>query len=164
MDSPSPPGRSTHARLTHLLLQNMDGDYKGKGKGKGKGKRSSSRGAAAGPSTPSSSRMEEGSSSSQASKAIVLDDEPTPSPPQENTPLSSHTCPICFYPPRYAVLTPCGHILCGECLFEAVSTSQARQLGPRPEAQCPVCRATLEGWDGKGGGVIGLEIRQVISL
>lgn len=26
-------------------------------------------------------------------------------------------------------------------------------------ARCPVCRAVIEGWDGKGGGVIGIKVR-----
>ena len=29
---------------------------------------------------------------------------------------------------------------------------------------CPVCRAVIPGWDGKGGGVIGLSMRVVLSL
>ncbi|KDQ19296.1 hypothetical protein BOTBODRAFT_170411 [Botryobasidium botryosum FD-172 SS1] len=100
---------------------------------------------------------------------ILLDSEPDEPPaesaaPSESIPLSSYTCPICFYPPASAVLTPCGHILCGECLFTAVSSAQARQPGPAGAARCPVCRAILEGWDGRGGGVIGLEVRQVITL
>lgn len=33
-----------------------------------------------------------------------------------------------------------------------------------PLCRCPVCRATLPGWDGRGGGVIGLKARVVISL
>lgn len=31
-------------------------------------------------------------------------------------------------------------------------------------ARCPVCRAAIPGWDGKGGGVIGIKVRQIISL
>lgn len=30
--------------------------------------------------------------------------------------------------------------------------------------RCPVCRAAIPGWDGKGGGVIGLRPRAVFSL
>lgn len=30
--------------------------------------------------------------------------------------------------------------------------------------RCPVCRANLPGWDGRGGGVIGLKARVLISL
>ncbi|TFK50245.1 hypothetical protein OE88DRAFT_1632066 [Heliocybe sulcata] len=83
-------------------------------------------------------------------------------------PLSAYTCPICFCPPTYATLTPCGHVCCGECIFTAVKTSLARTMGMMPReanlARCPVCRATIPGWDGKGGGVIGLKPRTVLSL
>lgn len=30
--------------------------------------------------------------------------------------------------------------------------------------RCPVCRAEISKWDGKGGGVIGLKPRAVLSL
>ncbi|KAM6503958.1 hypothetical protein JOM56_000901 [Amanita muscaria] len=82
--------------------------------------------------------------------------------------LSEYTCPICFSPPTNATLTPCGHICCGSCLFMAVKTTLHRGavgLGPEPNvARCPVCRAPIPGWDGRGGGVIGLKTRVVISL
>jgi len=32
------------------------------------------------------------------------------------------------------------------------------------EARCPVCRAKIPGWDGVGGGVIGLISKTVIAL
>jgi hypothetical protein len=31
-------------------------------------------------------------------------------------------------------------------------------------SRCPVCRAEITKWDGKGGGVIGLKARAVFSL
>ncbi|KAH6901205.1 hypothetical protein BKA70DRAFT_1436232 [Coprinopsis sp. MPI-PUGE-AT-0042] len=103
---------------------------------------------------------------------------PSSSKPKEpaTEPLSEYTCPICFCAPSNATLTPCGHICCGSCLFAAVKTSLARNRGmPVPAhqrggdddptvARCPVCRAGIPGWDGKGGGVIGLKIRAVFSL
>jgi len=76
--------------------------------------------------------------------------------------LSNHTCPICFSPPTYATVTPCGHVMCGDCLFTAVKTTMERASyhGPAAErAKCPVCRAPIPGWDGKGKGVIGLNPR-----
>ncbi|KZT27255.1 hypothetical protein NEOLEDRAFT_1043803, partial [Neolentinus lepideus HHB14362 ss-1] len=83
-------------------------------------------------------------------------------------PLSAYTCPICFSQPTHATLTPCGHVCCGECLFTAVKTTIARSQGvvlrEANVARCPVCRATIPGWDGKGGGVIGLKPRIVLSL
>jgi hypothetical protein len=79
-------------------------------------------------------------------------------------PLSSYTCPICYSAPKDAALTLCGHIICGSCLFGSVRAARARALeSARPQeaekAYCPVCRAVLAGWDGRGGGVIGLEIK-----
>ncbi|KAJ3747034.1 hypothetical protein DFH05DRAFT_1478149 [Lentinula detonsa] len=29
--------------------------------------------------------------------------------------------------------------------------------------QCPVCRAPIPGWDGKGGGVVGLVVQVVVT-
>ncbi|THU98386.1 hypothetical protein K435DRAFT_661053, partial [Dendrothele bispora CBS 962.96] len=88
----------------------------------------------------------------------------------ESTLLSSYTCPICFSPPTNATLTPCGHVCCGACLFSAVKSAVRRaggggmggggEGGPR----CPVCRALIPGWDGKGGGVIGLKMQAVFSF
>ncbi|KAF8992373.1 hypothetical protein BDQ17DRAFT_1181211, partial [Cyathus striatus] len=84
-------------------------------------------------------------------------------------PLSDYTCPICFFPPSNATLTPCGHICCGSCLFTAVRTTLQRANtmgmgGGDNVAQCPVCRAPIPGWDGKGGGVVGLKVRAVFSM
>ncbi|KAL5526701.1 hypothetical protein ACEPAF_8426 [Sanghuangporus sanghuang] len=83
-------------------------------------------------------------------------------------PLAEYTCPICFSTPTNATMTPCGHVCCGECLFTAVrSTLQRAPPMPAQEpnvARCPVCRATINGWDGRGGGVIGLKPRSIISL
>ncbi|TFK18145.1 hypothetical protein FA15DRAFT_550792, partial [Coprinopsis marcescibilis] len=86
--------------------------------------------------------------------------------------LSSYNCPICFFPPTNATMTPCGHICCGQCLFAAVKSTMARNrtvvAGPQNRdadgAKCPVCRATIPGWDGRGGGVMGLKIKAVFSL
>ncbi|KAI0706541.1 hypothetical protein C8Q76DRAFT_771103 [Earliella scabrosa] len=114
---------------------------------------------------------EAGSSSSASASAVAT---PKPRPPelvpiQEVEPLAAYTCPICFSPPTYATITPCGHVLCGECLFTAVKTTIQRgaytlPAGERLTARCPVCRAPIPGWDGKGGGVIGLKPRAVFSL
>ncbi|KAL0071079.1 hypothetical protein AAF712_001637 [Marasmius tenuissimus] len=81
--------------------------------------------------------------------------------------LADYTCPICFSPPTNATLTPCGHICCGPCLFAAVKSSMKRAQMAGPEeagARCPVCRATIPGWDGRGGGVIGLKIRALYTM
>ncbi|KAG7444657.1 uncharacterized protein BT62DRAFT_899005 [Guyanagaster necrorhizus] len=86
----------------------------------------------------------------------------------EPEPLSSYNCPICFTPPTNATLTPCGHICCGSCLFTAVKVAKRRaglmMGGGELLAKCPVCRATIPGWDGRGGGVIGLKARTLFSV
>ncbi|KAH9972063.1 hypothetical protein BGW80DRAFT_1118860, partial [Lactifluus volemus] len=83
---------------------------------------------------------------------------------QDPEPLHTYACPICFASPKNATLTPCGHIMCGECLFTAVGSATARMGMPSLAARCPVCRASIPKWDGRGGGVIGLQPRVVISL
>lgn len=50
-------------------------------------------------------------------------------------PLSNYICPICFSPPTYATLTPCGHICCGECLFTAVKAAIERSQYHGPASQ-----------------------------
>ncbi|KAF9533479.1 hypothetical protein CPB83DRAFT_476151 [Crepidotus variabilis] len=103
-----------------------------------------------------------GTSSTKLPTAPVANAKPV------HEPLSSYTCPICFSAPTNATLTPCGHICCGECLFTAVKTTIHRATlagaDDASEAKCPVCRATIPGWDGKGGGVIGLKPRAIFSL
>ncbi|KAH7928314.1 hypothetical protein BV22DRAFT_1005080 [Leucogyrophana mollusca] len=88
-------------------------------------------------------------------------------PPQPE-PLSAYTCPICFSPPTNATLTPCGHICCGSCLFTAVKSTMRRNMvvamDRAPLPRCPVCRAEIPGWDGRGGGVIGLKLQVVYTL
>ncbi|KAI0300858.1 hypothetical protein BC826DRAFT_905159, partial [Russula brevipes] len=91
-------------------------------------------------------------------------------------PLHTFSCSICFSSPVNATLTPCGHIMCGECLFTAVGAAAVRMgsasLAARYEltwfgrvlGRCPVCRATIPKWDGRGGGVIGLQPRVVITI
>ena len=50
------------------------------------------------------------------------------SPPPPSNLLSTHTCPICFSTVTNACLTPCGHVLCGACLFAAVKSGIKRAL------------------------------------
>ena len=73
--------------------------------------------------------------------------------------------------------------MCGECLFTAVGAAAARmgiatlaaRYVKRPSknlipdtdwylCRCPVCRAPIPRWDGRGGGVIGLQPRVVITI
>ncbi|KAG8698394.1 hypothetical protein FRC08_005958 [Ceratobasidium sp. 394] len=65
---------------------------------------------------------------------------PTPdSEGEEGRPLlSEYMCPICFSPPKSAIVTPCGHILCGACLHGATI---ARAANTQP--LCPVCRTPI---------------------
>jgi hypothetical protein len=60
----------------------------------------------------------------------VLSETRTPiaTPPHRPEPLAQYTCPVCFCPPTKATLTPCGHILCGRCLFTAVKTTIRRGI------------------------------------
>ncbi|KAI6017659.1 hypothetical protein BKA83DRAFT_684810 [Pisolithus microcarpus] len=103
--------------------------------------------------------------------AEITDSSPVPSAsalPNTPEPLSAYTCPICFSPPTNATLTPCGHICCGPCLFTAVKATVQRNtltaMNGAPVPRCPVCRAEIPGWDGRGGGVIGLKLHLVYSL
>ncbi|KAH7468451.1 hypothetical protein KRP22_012090 [Phytophthora ramorum] len=50
--------------------------------------------------------------------------------------LESQECPICLDPPQHAVLTPCAHVLCDQCLRDS--------LGNDPENGCPVCRTVVD--------------------
>ncbi|CEL58983.1 hypothetical protein RSOLAG1IB_08981 [Rhizoctonia solani AG-1 IB] len=52
--------------------------------------------------------------------------------------LSEYMCPICYSPPQNAVVTLCGHILCGSCLYSATTTRQAAC-----QPACPVCRTPI---------------------
>ncbi|TFY61012.1 hypothetical protein EVG20_g7214 [Dentipellis fragilis] len=74
---------------------------------------------------------------------------PPPSPPApagaEPEPLHTYTCPICFCPPSNATLTPCGHILCGECLFTAVSSAVRRTGVGGLGARCLTFPASILG-------------------
>ncbi|KAF8486025.1 hypothetical protein DFH94DRAFT_688394 [Russula ochroleuca] len=89
---------------------------------------------------------------------------PPSSLPPNPEPLHTYSCPICFSSPTNATLTPCGHIMCGECLFTAVGAAAARMGITALAARCPVCRAPIPRWDGRGGGVIGLQPRVVITI
>jgi hypothetical protein len=56
--------------------------------------------------------------------------------------LSEYNCPICFSPPTNATLTPCGHVLCGSCLFIAVKSAMKR--GQAPGAGAEAAQARLD--------------------
>jgi len=79
--------------------------------------------------------------------------------------LGEYNCPICFCPPTNPCLTPCGHVMCGQCLFSAVKANLKRAgvpyAGPRGNAanppRCPMCRSPLPKWDGQGRGIIPLK-------
>ncbi|CAE6478794.1 unnamed protein product [Rhizoctonia solani] len=52
--------------------------------------------------------------------------------------LSEYMCPICFSPPTGAIVTLCGHIMCGACLYGAITAR-----GAPPQKLCPVCRTPI---------------------
>ncbi|KAI9067747.1 hypothetical protein FKP32DRAFT_1563190 [Trametes sanguinea] len=122
---------------------------------------------ATGPSTARGEEAQEGACSrSRKDQAKSAPDVPVT---RSIEPLASYSCPICFSPPTYATITPCGHVLCGDCLFSSVKTTMQRgaytlPIHERNIPRCPVCRAPIPGWDGRGGGVIGLRPRAVFSL
>ena len=58
----------------------------------------------------------------------VLDEPSASSTSNTREPLATYTCPICFFPPTNATLTPCGHVCCGQCLFTAVKATMRRNM------------------------------------
>ncbi|CAE6511729.1 unnamed protein product [Rhizoctonia solani] len=52
--------------------------------------------------------------------------------------LSEYMCPICFSPPTGAIVTLCGHIMCGGCLYGAITAR-----GAPAQKLCPVCRTPI---------------------
>jgi DNA repair protein RAD5 len=50
--------------------------------------------------------------------------------------VSNMECPVCLDPPDQACLTPCGHLMCRECLFGSMKYFSC--------AKCPVCRQKVE--------------------
>ena len=57
--------------------------------------------------------------------------------------LAAYTCPICFSSPSHATITPCGHVLCGECLFTAVKTAIQRGAYTLPPGERMIARYAL---------------------
>jgi len=49
-------------------------------------------------------------------------------------------------------------------ILKTVSFFQHPSLILFVSLRCPVCRALIPDWDGKGGGVIGLKARAIYSL
>ena len=70
-----------------------------------------------------------GTSTGETAETENVDAEKTPEKPRREA-LSAYICPICFSPPTNATLTPCGHICCGECLFNAVKATIERSQRP----------------------------------
>ncbi|CAE6432487.1 unnamed protein product [Rhizoctonia solani] len=52
--------------------------------------------------------------------------------------LSEYMCPICLSPPSSAIVTLCGHIMCGSCLHGALTAR-----GAPVQKLCPVCRTPI---------------------
>ncbi|CAR22052.1 RING-type domain-containing protein [Lachancea thermotolerans] len=66
----------------------------------------------------------------------ISDDEAPRSPRPEHKRALDYRCPICFDPPEAALVTPCGHVFCTECLFQMVNSSR----GQRSAGHCALCR------------------------
>lgn len=49
-------------------------------------------------------------------------------------------CPVCYDVLSPAVVTPCGHLFCAECLFQSLNHSGRLQPMRRDMGQCPLCR------------------------
>ncbi|KAJ3514125.1 hypothetical protein NMY22_g14842 [Coprinellus aureogranulatus] len=152
-----PPLASSKGKAREIASESARGSSAKRGSfseeaGGSNGDSSSSNSTQAGSSSSSSTEASSSSSSatSAASSSTVV---PLPSrPPRPPTPppqpdlLSSYTCPICFFPPSNATLTPCGHICCGSCLFTAIKSSQLRNgmgfahstFATHGEALCPL--------------------------
>ncbi|SCW00093.1 LAFE_0B09296g1_1 [Lachancea fermentati] len=60
--------------------------------------------------------------------------------PSEHKRASDYKCPICFDPPEAALVTPCGHVFCTECLFQMVNSSR----GYRRAGHCALCRKEVK--------------------
>ncbi|PWN23880.1 hypothetical protein BCV69DRAFT_279788 [Microstroma glucosiphilum] len=122
------------------------------------------------------SLVEEGSAALRAASQIAADLDLAPSPPpppglrrvQVSPPrtkpppvahplLSKYTCPICFCAPfPHVVSTPCGHVFCSECLFEALQVpAKQKQDALRDQMAAFTSLSTLQRMGGGIGGAIG---------
>ncbi|OCF58162.1 hypothetical protein L486_04192 [Kwoniella mangroviensis CBS 10435] len=52
---------------------------------------------------------------------------------EDDTLAGGYTCPVCFCPPSQAVMTPCGHILCAQCLHSSLLAAIGRNPNPYPD-------------------------------
>ncbi|CCD22307.1 SUMO-targeted ubiquitin ligase complex subunit SLX8 NDAI_0A01490 [Naumovozyma dairenensis CBS 421] len=59
---------------------------------------------------------------------------------EPNKPLTAYQCPICMDPPDEALLTPCGHVFCCDCLFQMVNSSRTN----RRDGHCALCRSSVK--------------------
>ncbi|CCC68013.1 hypothetical protein NCAS_0A14550 [Naumovozyma castellii] len=51
-------------------------------------------------------------------------------------PVTEYRCPICMDPPETALIAPCGHVFCCDCLFQMVNSSRTY----RKDGHCALCR------------------------
>lgn len=49
-------------------------------------------------------------------------------------------CPICFDQIDEAVVTPCGHLFCADCIYEAIPNSKVKTVN---RGNCPLCRKVV---------------------
>lgn len=53
---------------------------------------------------------------------------------------SNVKCPICFDQIDKAVVTPCGHLFCADCIYEAIPNSNVKTVN---RGNCPLCRKVI---------------------
>lgn len=90
------------------------------------------------------------------------------SPPRRRPPpiahplLSTYTCPICLCAPfPNAVATPCGHVFCSECLFEALQHPiKQKETERREQASAFASIPTIN----RLGGFIGAGVAQAMGI
>ncbi|KAI6110184.1 hypothetical protein EDD16DRAFT_1711067 [Pisolithus croceorrhizus] len=87
----------------------------------------------------------------------------TSSLPNSPEALSAYTCPHLLLSAHQRNTHPLW-----PCLFTVVKATVQRNMltamNGAPVPRCPVCRAEIPGWDGRGRGVIGLKLHVVYSL
>ncbi|WVF66925.1 hypothetical protein IAT40_001668 [Kwoniella sp. CBS 6097] len=80
-----------------------------------------------------------------------VEDEDHEAPDEDASLGGGYSCPVCFCPPSQAVMTPCGHILCAQCLHSSLTAAIGRNPNPYPD-QHVHARGGGRGGRGNRGG------------